>query len=96
MIIINDYVLQETLAETAGYYLESYQTTTVDGYQLVIHRLLKKGSNRKNNGNKPVVLLQHGIAQSSADWLINDSGKSMGKSFLNNKAMIRRIKDLKD
>ncbi|KXJ79233.1 hypothetical protein RP20_CCG001664 [Aedes albopictus] len=41
-----------------------YQATTEDGYQLGVYRLKPQGWTRG------VVLLQHGIRQSSADWLV--------------------------
>lgn len=81
MFLQFEYV-QEDLATRAGYTLKSYETQTDDGYNLVIHRLLPLSGFRMPRGSaskKPVVLLQHGIAQSSSEWLINESGKSLGK-----------------
>ncbi|CAL8072313.1 unnamed protein product [Orchesella dallaii] len=80
----------EELARAAGYSLESHTITTADGYHLVIHRLLAQQPELDNlfrDGNqthKPVVLLQHGIAQSSSEWLINESGKSLAMFLVDN------------
>lgn len=43
---------------------EKYAALTEDGYQLVMYRMMPQRSPRA------VVLLQHGIRQSSADWLM--------------------------
>ncbi|XP_065080642.1 lipase 1-like [Ochlerotatus camptorhynchus] len=54
---------QVTKAAQYGMQPEKYTALTEDGYQLVMYRMMPKSSSRG------LVLLQHGIRQSSADWL---------------------------
>jgi len=53
---------------------EEYQVTTSDGYILSLHRLYEPGMPTSNP--YPPVLLQHGIEDSSIQWVINDPEKS--------------------
>jgi pimeloyl-ACP methyl ester carboxylesterase len=53
---------------------------TPDGYLLTIHRIPGNESIGASNG-KPVVLLQHGILGSSADWVMLGPNQSLGKDL---------------
>ncbi|KXJ79234.1 hypothetical protein RP20_CCG001665 [Aedes albopictus] len=50
---------------------ERYRVTTEDGYQLIVYRLLPQVP------AKGAVLIQHGIRQSSSDWLTLDKNLPM-------------------
>jgi lysosomal acid lipase/cholesteryl ester hydrolase len=65
----------EYLIESNGYPVETHQITNSDGYILTIHRI-PKGITGKSNGK--VAYLQHGILSSSADWVVQGPGKSLG------------------
>ncbi|XP_062558763.1 lipase 1-like [Armigeres subalbatus] len=58
--------MSQTISNAARYGLhpQKYQTLTEDGYQLVMYRMKPKTASRG------AVLLQHGLRQSSADWLL--------------------------
>lgn len=63
-----------------GYSTEVHYPITEDGYILEMHRVvgvLVNGEYRSSS--KGVVLLQHGLTGSSADWVIMGPGKSLGK-----------------
>ncbi|XP_011498377.1 PREDICTED: lipase 3-like isoform X3 [Ceratosolen solmsi marchali] len=60
-----------------GYQAESHQTETTDGYLLTIHRIPGNESMSAPKGGKPVVLLQHGILGSSADWVMLGPSQSL-------------------
>lgn len=53
-----------------GYPAETHPITTSDGYILGLHRIPNPGA--------PAVFLQHGIEDSSATWVMNDPGQSLG------------------
>ncbi len=60
--------------------MEMHQVTTEDGYILMLHRIpYPKGQNSGPIGRP--VLLQHGVIESSADWVLNPSEKSLGKLY---------------
>ncbi|XP_046448187.1 gastric triacylglycerol lipase-like [Daphnia pulex] len=61
------------IIEKRGYPVEIHQVTTDDGYILDLHRIPAKSS----SGPKQVVFLQHGVAESSATWLVNPSSRSL-------------------
>ncbi|XP_062558762.1 lipase 1-like [Armigeres subalbatus] len=63
----------ETMSNAAGLGMhpQKYQAFTEDGYQLVMYRMQPKLPSRG------VVLLQHGILRSSADWLMVDQNLPM-------------------
>ena len=64
-----------------GYPAETHYVTTNDGYQLKIHRIPHgKSSNNDFNSSKirPIVLLQHGLMDSSASFVINFPDQSLG------------------
>lgn len=49
---------------------------TSDGYILALHRI-PYGKKSGAADNKPVVLIMHGILQSSADWIITGEGNGL-------------------
>ncbi|KAL7291979.1 hypothetical protein TKK_0014266 [Trichogramma kaykai] len=59
-----------------GYLAESHQVETADGYLLTVHRIPGHDSEISFNG-KPVVLLQHGLLGSSADWVMLGPNQSL-------------------
>ncbi len=66
----------------AGYPVETHRVTTADGYVLTLHRIPHgRSANGSEPGGRPVALLQHGILCSSADWVMGEPGKSLGKGF---------------
>jgi len=61
-----------------GYHAEMHPITTDDDYILMLHRIpYPKG--RKSGPTGSPVLIPHGLAESSADWLFLPSNKSLGK-----------------
>ncbi|XP_053960573.1 lipase 1 [Anastrepha ludens] len=56
--------------EKHKYAVELHNVTTVDGYQLLLHRIPKPG--------KQPVLLVHGLLTSSLAWVLLGPGKSLG------------------
>ena len=65
-----------------GYPVETHTVTTEDCYILQMHRIpygKSLSSVRFQNKPRPVVLLQHGILCSSADWVMGHSDDSLGK-----------------
>ncbi|XP_043483372.1 lipase 3-like [Leptopilina heterotoma] len=67
------------LVRKYGYPLEIYNIVTRDGYILELHRIPNSrfNKNRRQLKKKPV-LLQHGLAGSSADWVLMGPDKSLG------------------
>ena len=65
-----------SLVAPLGYPFQSYQTTTDDGYVLKLFRIQKK--NEQIVSGKPVVILQHGLIDSSDNWVINGETGSLG------------------
>ena len=66
-----------------GYPVETHTVTTEDCYILQMHRIpygKSLSSVRFQNKPRPVVLLQHGILCSSADWVMGHSDDSLGKN----------------
>lgn len=61
------------LARKYQYPLEEHTVTTDDGYILKLHRI----PNSKGR-NKPVVLLMHGILESSVSWLLMGPNLALG------------------
>ena len=65
-----------------GYPVETHTVRTEDCYILKMHRIpygKSLSSVRFQNKPRPVVLLQHGILCSSADWVMGHSDDSLGK-----------------
>lgn len=60
-------VSPETLIELHGFKGETHEIITSDGYSLTAHRLY--GS--KHTSDSPVILLQHGFAGSSMEFLLS-------------------------
>ncbi|XP_062545372.1 lipase 3-like [Armigeres subalbatus] len=65
----------EQLIKRMGLPLEEHQVPTTDGYLLTMFRIPGNGT------SCPVVLLQHGLLGSSADWVILGPDKSLGHSL---------------
>lgn len=61
-----------------GYPSESHYITTTDGYILNIHRI---PTGKKGQKNGKVVLLQHGMEDSSVTWILAGPGKSLGMMY---------------
>jgi len=61
-----------------GYPAESHWVTTSDGYILGLHRIPHGLKSRGSSGTRPVVLLQHGLEDSSATWVLNSPDESLG------------------
>ena len=55
--------------QKAGYSAESHEVVTQDGYILLVDRI---AGSKKNppSGNKPAVLLLHGILDCSVTWIV--------------------------
>ena len=66
------------LIEFWGYPSESHWVTTEDGYILGMHRIPHGINYKQHSGPKPVVLLQHGLEDSSSTWVINSPEESLG------------------
>lgn len=49
--------------------LEEYETTTEDGYILLLHRLIDPNDLEEDRARKPPILLQHGLLSASGAWL---------------------------
>ncbi|XP_013141648.1 PREDICTED: lipase 3-like [Papilio polytes] len=63
------------LAEKYQYSIEVHTVTTEDGYILSLHRIPK---GRNSTRNDLVVLLMHGILDSSDSWILQGPNKSLG------------------
>jgi len=59
------------------YPIESHNITTEDGYILTYHRIQAKGTNITNSGQR-VIYLQHGLIDSSFDFIVNSEHKAPG------------------
>ncbi|GLV35376.1 uncharacterized protein CBL_01474 [Carabus blaptoides fortunei] len=73
-------LLVPELIEKYGYPVEVHHVQSADGYILELHRIpygVAPGAGPKEN--KPVVLVQHGLLSSSADWIIAGPEKGIGK-----------------
>ena len=73
------------LAVSKGYQAERHEVTTKDGYILEMIRIVgsPENANEKNplcpdRAQKPVVLLQHGLIDSAATWVMNMPEQSLG------------------
>lgn len=61
-----------------GYPVEIHQVTTTDGYILTVERIPHgKEETGEEQGTKPVVYLQHGMAATARVWVMNPSDKSL-------------------
>jgi hypothetical protein len=76
-------IFQPELIEKYGYDCEIHKVITPDGYILEMHRV----TGRKNQipseqrAQKPVILLMHGLASSSAQWIFFGPSKNLGKKI---------------
>ena len=61
-----------------GYPVETHIVVTDDCYILEMHRIPYSKYENETTPNKPVVHLQHCLLCSSADYLIQGAGKSLG------------------
>lgn len=59
------------LIKNRGYPAQEHDVLTKDGYILTMHRIVKQNSNK-------VILLQHGLMDSSSTWVINFANQSLG------------------
>ncbi|KAI6220114.1 Hydrolase, alpha/beta domain protein [Aphelenchoides fujianensis] len=64
-----------------GYPSETHAVTTGDGYVLQMHRIPYGRESPKTNTTRPVILMLHGLEESSADFLINLPQQSAGFIF---------------
>ena len=75
--------LQEQLIVYNGYPAETHKATTTDGYILTMQRI-PNGRGRttrfdsKQRYPKQAVLLQHGLATTSTNWITNLPNESLG------------------
>ncbi|RLN06843.1 hypothetical protein BBJ28_00009402 [Nothophytophthora sp. Chile5] len=64
-----------------GYDVETHKVTTSDGYILTMHRLPKSYAESQSGAdaaaNKPAVILQHGVIESSFAWVCNFRNQSL-------------------
>src|SRR6185437_11305882 len=66
-----------------GYPAEEYQVITEDKYILTVFRIPYSPKLRnKADTNKPVVLVNHGIMSSSADWVLGMPDKFLGEHLV--------------
>ncbi|GMF56656.1 unnamed protein product [Phytophthora fragariaefolia] len=69
------------IVEARGYFVETHKVTTADDYILTMYRLPKtyaeSQSEAKAATNKPVVLLQHGLLDSSFTFVCNFRNQSL-------------------
>lgn len=63
-----------------GYTLEIHDIITEDGYVLQLHRIPRGRDDEKEVKSKirTPILLMHGLAGSSADWVLMGPKKSLG------------------
>ena len=75
------------MIENYGYGCEIHNYTTKDGYINTLHRILPRSSINMNSGifnanNSKVVFLQHGLLGTSADYVMGDPEKSLGRYII--------------
>ncbi|KZC09174.1 Lipase 3, partial [Dufourea novaeangliae] len=69
--------VQVQRAESLGYFAETHEVVTEDGYILQMHRIM--GSRKSPRAdNKPAVLVVHGLLDCSAGWVVAIPEKSLG------------------
>jgi lysosomal acid lipase/cholesteryl ester hydrolase len=77
------FIFQPLMIAKMGYPAETHEVITDDGYILQLHRIPFGNKSPLVEGvEKPVVLLQHGLLCSSADYVMGIPEKSLGK-FIN-------------
>ncbi|KAG5897123.1 hypothetical protein JTB14_025077 [Gonioctena quinquepunctata] len=72
--VVTSTVLVPELVAAEGYPIESHYVTTTDGYILNIHRI---PHGKTNKTLEKVAYLQHGILQSSSNFVLYGPGKSL-------------------
>ncbi|KAI4308409.1 hypothetical protein L6164_031488 [Bauhinia variegata] len=65
-----------SMVEKQGYACEEHSVTTLDGYILSLQRI-PVGQSRGPTGNRPPVLLQHGLFMDGITWLLLPPNKSL-------------------
>ncbi|KAG1685156.1 hypothetical protein DVH05_009703 [Phytophthora capsici] len=69
------------LIEARGYVAETHNVTTADGYILTVHRLPKSYDESQSGQDaavdKPAILVQHGLLDSSFSWVCNFRNQSL-------------------
>ena len=63
-----------------GYHAEMHPVTTDDGYILMLHRIPYPKARNSGPTGQPVFIL-HGIPDSSADWVLLPTEKSLGTTI---------------
>ncbi|XP_076230782.1 gastric triacylglycerol lipase [Calliopsis andreniformis] len=66
------------LIKKYSYPLEIHHVVTEDGYVLELHRIPHGKENKSNLRSNPPVLLLHGLAGSSADWILMGPERGLG------------------
>lgn len=66
------------LVKKYGYPVEEYTVNTEDGYILTLFRIPHGKSLPENGVIRPVVFLQHGLVDSSDDWILMGPNKGLG------------------
>ncbi|KAI9090119.1 hypothetical protein K1719_028815 [Acacia pycnantha] len=66
-----------SLVEKQGYTCEEHLVTTQDGYILSMQRIPVGQSNSSSPGNRPPVLLQHGLLVDGATWFFLPPNQSL-------------------
>ncbi|KAL1110242.1 hypothetical protein AAG570_008319 [Ranatra chinensis] len=73
-INLNKFIsFQPKIIKRYGYEAESHEVVTEDGYILTVHRI----PSRTPETSKLPILLQHGLLDSSAGWIINGPNRSL-------------------
>ena len=78
----DDGLIMTELVQKRGYTINTHYVTTADGYILTIFNI-PEGKNKTTN-KKPVVLLQHGLFDSSYTWINNYETQSLGYILADN------------
>jgi len=78
---VYSYVSQPELVMKYRYPLEIHNIITKDGYVLQLHRIPRGQDDEQETKSrtKTPILLMHGLAGSSADWVLMGPGKSLGR-----------------
>lgn len=67
-----------SLVTDYGYPFEIHHVTTEDGYILELHRIPHGKESNDDKNNKPVAMLQHGLIDSSASFMVAGPNRSLG------------------
>lgn len=66
------------LVERAGYPVDEHFIETKDGYVLGVYRILPQPASDGDGRCRKPVILQHGLLDSSATWVVNSKSQSLG------------------